>query len=68
MFAKEFGLKISIVRLDNTYGPNDNFNPNQSRVIPSLIRKSFKKEKIVVYGSGKQKRFDKDPEYMGENR
>lgn len=56
MFAKEFDLKVSIVRLDNTYGPNDNFNPNQSRVIPSLIRKAFKEKTIVVWGSGKQKR------------
>ena len=47
MFAKEFDLKVSIVRLDNTYGPNDNFNPNQSRVIPSLIRKAFKEKTIV---------------------
>ena len=43
--------------LDNTYGPYDNFNPNDSRVIPALIHKfySAKKKKIKdvnVWGSG----------------
>ena len=24
-FTEEFGLKISVIRSDNTFGPNDNF-------------------------------------------
>jgi len=57
MFSDEFGMKISVIRPDNTYGPRDNFDPNQSRVIPSLIYKTFESNKnIQVWGSGNQKR------------
>ena len=57
MFSDEFGMKISIIRPDNTYGPRDNFNPNQSRVIPSLIHKTYQSSKnLQVWGSGNQKR------------
>ena len=56
LFAKEFGLKISVIRADNTYGPNDNFL-SSSRVIPSLIRKTFSEDKTIeVWGSGNQLR------------
>ncbi len=42
----------------NLYGPEDNFNPESSHVIPALIRKVFEaKDKgadhIVVWGTGK---------------
>jgi len=57
MFSDEFGMKISVIRPDNTYGPRDNFDPNQSRVVPSLIYKTFELNKdIQVWGSGNQKR------------
>ena len=57
MFSDEFGMKISVIRPDNTYGPRDNFDPKQSRVIPSLIYKTFESNKnIEVWGSGNQKR------------
>ena len=56
LFAKELGLKISVIRADNTYGPNDNFL-SSSRVIPSLIRKTFSGDKTIeVWGSGNQLR------------
>ena len=31
--------------IDNTYGPYDNFNPNESRVIPALIHKFYSAKK-----------------------
>ncbi len=54
LFADELGLKISVIRADNTFGPRDNFS-STSRVIPSLITKAFDShESIEVWGSGKQ--------------
>tara|TARA_B100000029_G_scaffold151_2_gene200 strand:+ start:1213 stop:2169 length:957 start_codon:yes stop_codon:yes gene_type:complete len=54
LFAKEMGLNISIIRADNTFGPNDNFL-SSARVIPSLIRKVFtESDTIEVWGSGNQ--------------
>ena len=53
-FAEEFAMKISVIRSDNTYGPNDNFS-SSSRVIPSLIKKVLESNTTVqVWGSGKQ--------------
>ncbi len=54
----EYGLdNISIVRPSNTYGPFDNFNPDSSMVIPSLIRKILEREEpITIWGDGFQVR------------
>lgn len=44
---------FSIVRPANVYGPHDNFNPNNSMVIPSLIRRACDGEDpLVVWGDG----------------
>lgn len=57
LYAEEFGIKMSIIRPNNTYGPRDNFDPSSARVIPDLIRKVHEaKNTLVVWGSGKQKR------------
>jgi len=45
----------------NLYGPNDNFNPASSHVIPALIKKfaeavNQKKSKVTVWGTGKASR------------
>ena len=45
----------------NLYGPNDNFDPNSSHVIPALIKKCIeaiknKDKEIVVWGTGKATR------------
>jgi GDP-L-fucose synthase len=43
----------SIVRPSNVYGPGDNFNPENSLVIPSLIYRVFHKEDpLIVWGDG----------------
>lgn len=53
-FAEEFGMKISIIRADNTFGPRDDFS-SSSRVVPALIKKILKADKTVeVWGSGNQ--------------
>lgn len=45
----------------NVYGPNDNFHPTQSHVMPALIRRFIEAKKnnnkeIVIWGTGKPKR------------
>ena len=53
-YKKEFNFKsLHIVRPANIYGPNMNFNPKNSMVVGSLIRKIFSKnKKIEVWGDG----------------
>ena len=37
----------------NTYGPNDNYNPNSSHFIPAMIKKAHDikiKKKILLFG------------------
>tara|TARA_R110000787_G_scaffold280189_1_gene390801 strand:- start:10472 stop:11443 length:972 start_codon:yes stop_codon:yes gene_type:complete len=52
-YAIQYGKKnISIVRPANVYGKNDNFNPENAMVIPSLIRKADEKEFLEVWGDG----------------
>ena len=54
LFGDELGLKTSVIRADNTFGPRDNFS-STSRVIPSLIAKAFESQEFIeVWGSGKQ--------------
>ncbi len=52
-FYQSKGIDISIVRTSSIYGPNDNFNPKKSHVIPALIKKIFdtKKNKIEIWGN-----------------
>ena len=57
MHAKEFGMKVSIIRPMNAYGPRDNFDPETSHVIPALIRKIINaKTEVSIWGSGNQTR------------
>ncbi|SVD06651.1 uncharacterized protein METZ01_LOCUS359505, partial [marine metagenome] len=57
MHAKEFGMKVSIIRPMNAYGPRDDFDPETSHVIPALIRKIMNaKTEVSIWGSGNQTR------------
>ena len=56
-YAKEYGMKIAIVRPSNAYGPRDNFDAETSHVIPALIRRILNGENpLIVWGSGNQTR------------
>jgi GDP-L-fucose synthase len=44
--------KCSIVRPANVYGKFDNFNPVNSMVVPSLIRKAQENDILEVWGDG----------------
>jgi len=53
-YKVEYGLdNFAIVRPSNVYGPGDNFHPENSLVIPSLIYRIYRKEDpLVVWGDG----------------
>ncbi len=56
-FHKEYGIRLSIVRDFNVYGPREDANPYSSHVIPSLIRKALGNlPKLEVWGTGRQSR------------
>lgn len=52
-YAIQYGSNnISIVRPANIFGKYDNFNPVNSMVIPSLIRKAQENDVLEVWGDG----------------
>ena len=56
-YHETYGMKVAIVRPFNPYGPRESFNPEDSHVIPALIRKAVNREKpFFVWGDGEQRR------------
>jgi nucleoside-diphosphate-sugar epimerase len=57
-YYDDYGLKTSSVRIFNSYGENENLDPQWSHVIPSLIRKAilYPEEKFTIFGDGSQER------------
>lgn len=60
-FNRQFGRDYRSVMPTNLYGPNDNFHPENSHVIPALLRRFHEAvlrgdERMVVWGSGNPKR------------
>lgn len=53
-YYREFGVKVKIVRIFNTYGPNS--SPTDTRVIPQFITQSLRNEPLTVHGDGQQTR------------
>ena len=56
-YNRQYGKDYRSVMPTNLYGPNDNFHPKNSHVIPALIRKFHeakvqKKPLVEVWGSG----------------
>ncbi|MDB4273907.1 SDR family oxidoreductase [Algibacter sp.] len=47
-------VKIKIIRIFNTYGPN--MNPNDGRVVSNFIVQALKGEDITIFGEGNQTR------------
>ena len=57
-YNRQYGTNFIACMPTNLYGPQDNFDPLKSHVIPALIRKFWQakrdgKEEVVVWGSGK---------------
>jgi len=60
-YAESHGIDYRSVMPTNLYGPGDNYHPENSHVIPALIRRFHEakinnEEKVIVWGSGNPKR------------
>ena len=60
-YNKQYGTSYLTIMPCNLYGPNDNFDLNNSHFIPALIKKfvesnNNKKKEVEIWGSGKPKR------------
>jgi len=60
-FNRQHGTQYVSAMPTNLYGPNDNYDLNNSHVLPALIRKAHEAKKrgdhkLVVWGSGKPMR------------
>jgi len=53
-YHRQYGVRIKIVRIFNTYGPNMKFD--DGRVVSNFIIQALKQEPITIYGSGNQTR------------
>lgn len=53
-YKAQYGLdNFSVVRPTNTYGPGDDFNPDNAMVIPSLMAKIARgDDPVVIWGDG----------------
>ena len=56
-YREEYGFNSIVVIPTNLYGPDDNFDPATSHVIPALVRKCVEakaegRDEIVVWGTG----------------
>jgi GDP-L-fucose synthase len=59
-YRRQYGCDFITAMPCNLYGPGDNFDPENSHVIPALIMKAYQAGKtgqaLAVWGSGKPKR------------
>src|SRR3989338_1997035 len=60
-YNRQYGTDFISVMPTNLYGPNDNFDPETSHVLPALIRKFHEAKinnqtEVVVWGTGAPKR------------
>ena len=53
-FHRQYGTKVKIVRIFNTYGPM--MNKNDGRVVSNFIVQALRGEDITIYGNGQQTR------------
>lgn len=56
LYNHVYGIKTSILRLTNTYGPGQLIKHNRQGFIGFFIQKAICGEKIKIFGSGKQLR------------
>ena len=60
-FNEQYGLNYKCLMPTNTFGPNDNYDANNSHFFPALIKKIYdiknnKSNKLILWGNGKAKR------------
>ena len=60
-YNRQYGCDFRSIMPTNLYGPGDNYHPENSHVVPALIRRFHEakinnKDEIVVWGTGNPKR------------
>jgi len=60
-YAKQYGMSCLSVMPTNLYGPQDNYHPEHSHVLPALIRRFYEakieqRPSVTIWGSGTPKR------------
>jgi GDP-L-fucose synthase len=60
-YNRQYGRNYRSVMPTNLYGPGDNFHPQNSHVIPALLRRfheavSGREEEVVIWGTGRPRR------------
>ncbi|MEJ2080553.1 MAG: GDP-L-fucose synthase, partial [Acidobacteriota bacterium] len=60
-YRRQYGCDFIAAMPTNLYGPNDNYNPETSHVLPALIRKFHEarirnEKEVVVWGTGNPRR------------
>lgn len=55
---RQYGTDYIVTMPTNLYGPNDNYHPENSHVLPALLRRIHEakeggREKVVIWGTGK---------------
>jgi GDP-L-fucose synthase len=60
-YNRQYGTDYRSVMPTNLYGPGDNYHPENSHVIPALLRRFHEAklggaEKVVIWGTGKPRR------------
>ncbi|MBL4871536.1 MAG: GDP-L-fucose synthase [Robiginitomaculum sp.] len=60
-YNRQYGVDFRSVMPSNLYGPNDSFHPENSHVLPALIRRFHEAvqnsaPEVIIWGSGKPKR------------
>ncbi len=53
-YHRQYGVRIKVIRIFNTYGPK--MNPKDGRVISNFVNQALRGEDLTVYGDGKQTR------------
>jgi GDP-L-fucose synthase len=55
-YYEEYGFSSAVAVLSNLYGPRDNFHPDDSHVVPALIRKFVEAKQngtdVTIWGTG----------------
>ena len=60
-YNRQYGRDYRSVMPTNLYGPNDNFHPENSHVVPALLRRFHEASRrgdreVIIWGSGEPKR------------
>jgi GDP-L-fucose synthase len=60
-YRREYGMSVIAAMPTNLYGPNDNYDPRNSHVLPALLRRFHEakvnnSDRVVIWGTGKPRR------------